>query len=333
MSRARPWRGARKGTATCAGDQTRISGSQMKYMLVNIIYAVSDGVEISEERFIKLLEACIFIATVTEVEEIFDFCMENYYEIELEMLSMVQRDLLFSSDDREYSRMRGQINRKIMNFLSSAKSYLDQAPLRMVDIFGKTSKEFKSFKIETNRSYDQKIGYRVLEALRNHSQHYGYPVGAINFEAVWQTDREQPRHVFTVDPIISIENLKKNKRFKKSVLDELVSLKSPVYFKSLLREYIDGLGEIHETFREQICEKLSSSIAKIETAIQMYVDRPGNKQRSGNEPIVVIKYKSDNEVAVERIINTEFLDFLRYLRFKNRNLTNVSTRFVSSEYS
>lgn len=305
----------------------------MTHMIVDAYLNTYLGVEITNEQFNKLNDACKFIRSITTVEEIFDFVMENYYELELEMLSMAQRHLLFQIDSLEYSRVRGQINRKVMNFLSSARSYLDQTPARLSEWFGKPSQAFDALEAATNRSYDRRFGYRVLEALRNHSQHHGYPIGAVDFSAKWQTERKRPLNVYKVDPVIKVDELRNNGRFKKSVLKELLDVKGPIYFKALLREYIDELGEIHENFRGQIDERLNQSAFDLDKARLMIEEKLRKANEDCNIPMALVSFEDPNHILLENFISQDMIRFLEYLTMKNDNIKNVSTRFVNSEHS
>jgi Salmonella virulence plasmid 65kDa B protein len=96
--------------------------------------------------------------------------------------------------------------------------------------------------------YDQSLGYRVMEALRNYSQHFDLPVHAL----VARSDRERDiskRVAVSVVPQLNIPLLSLGGHFKRTVLAELAQCGKFVDLLPLTREYVDGLRRIHKEFR------------------------------------------------------------------------------------
>ena len=147
----------------------------MGYILTSFEALSTSNIAVSENEFNSIGQAIDTIRIATETEEAFDGFIENYFELEQELLSITLRHMLFSGDNIEDYKMRGVIGRRLMNFMSSARSYLDYMPKFLEKIFGEDCAEAKAFSDATNKAYDGRFGYRVLEALRNYSQHRGYP--------------------------------------------------------------------------------------------------------------------------------------------------------------
>ena len=72
------------------------------------------------------------------------------------------------------------LNRLILNLLSSIRTYLDHTETRLKRTFGEPSEEFKLFKNLTSESFDNHFAYRFLSKLRNYSQHCGLPTGSLS---------------------------------------------------------------------------------------------------------------------------------------------------------
>ncbi|RZL45076.1 MAG: hypothetical protein EOP00_18240 [Pedobacter sp.] len=70
------------------------------------------------------------------------------------------------------------INRLILNLLSSIRSYLDFTETRLKREYGSESDEFKLFKLAQSKAFDENFEYRFVYILRNYSQHCGLPTGS-----------------------------------------------------------------------------------------------------------------------------------------------------------
>lgn len=78
--------------------------------------------------------------------------------------------------------MNLNINRYIMNFLSSVRIYLAHQETNLKKKNGKDSQKVKLFEKACNKAYDSNFSYRFLYKLRNYTQHFGMPVGEISLQ-------------------------------------------------------------------------------------------------------------------------------------------------------
>jgi hypothetical protein len=83
-------------------------------------------------------------------------------------------------DFSEFSSQFIDINRLILNLLSSVRTYIDHTETRLKRTFGDKSEEFNLFKELTSKCFDDHFAYRFLSKLRNYSQHCGLPTGSIS---------------------------------------------------------------------------------------------------------------------------------------------------------
>jgi hypothetical protein len=72
-----------------------------------------------------------------------------------------------------------EINRKLTNYLSSFRLYLDFCESRLKRRYGKDSIEVREFKEACSTAFDTSFPYRFVTKLRNFSQHFGMPIGHI----------------------------------------------------------------------------------------------------------------------------------------------------------
>lgn len=75
----------------------------------------------------------------------------------------------------------------------------------------------------TSPEYDARLGYRVMEALRNYVQHRGLPLHSITVGGGWIDTEEGRRRKEKTTLYLNVDTLAEDKDFKKDVLDELRS--------------------------------------------------------------------------------------------------------------
>jgi hypothetical protein len=114
------------------------------------------------------------------------------------------------------------LNRQVLNLLSSMRTYLDHTETRLKREFGDKSDEVSEFKKLTGEAFDSSFSYSFLEKLRNYAQHCGLPAGQI--QVVSKGD-EEDKTVNTMTLILERDDLLKNfvwtpKKVKENLLKQ-----------------------------------------------------------------------------------------------------------------
>jgi len=238
----------------------------MRYGIARLVLGSGDFLEISSEDYDRYREAKQGTIAILQIEEKMDIVLKNHLELENSMLDIALKDVMFAAFDWHRGREQvHEINRRVINLLSSVRLYLDQAAHDFSQLFGKDSAKYSNFKKLTNVAYDSAIGYRSMEALRNHVQHRGLPIDI--YEPI-------TRHSETLDgqriarrsiaPKLDLDELSKHK-FNKIVLAELQSNENDD-LKTLLRGYIDALGGLHIGIRDLMAVDLAGWKGSLEGA-------------------------------------------------------------------
>lgn len=113
----------------------------------------------------------------------------------LEDYLSLEQHLLLEGFDRGRNPLRTaqlDMNRRIMNLLSSIRSYLDHTETDLKRRFGETSDRYQRFKTLTARLYDAQFSYRFIYRFRNFVQHCGLPLDKFNHRA---SPRSRSLHV------------------------------------------------------------------------------------------------------------------------------------------
>jgi hypothetical protein len=179
----------------------------MMYGITSAIMGFSGFIEIDEAEFEHIKAARANLFELLLLEENLDLVTENFQEYELELLSIASRNMVFhDADDISMSRERIIVSRRIVNLLSACRMYLDQSAHHINNIYGENSEKSKAVKNEGNLQYENSLGYRIMEALRNYVQHRGFPIHSILFSGEWIDidDEAKSRLHHTVIPRISV---------------------------------------------------------------------------------------------------------------------------------
>ena len=73
------------------------------------------------------------------------------------------------------------ITRRLSNLLSAARLYVDQIAQDLHDAFGSQHQVSNEIKVKLSTEYDARLGYRVMEAVRNMMQHRSLPIHRLSY--------------------------------------------------------------------------------------------------------------------------------------------------------
>jgi hypothetical protein len=282
---------------------------------------------LSKDEFMCITSSQQKLLLMLGIEEKFDALLQNYAEYEYTLLNLAFERSAFQ--EWEWSALMGDIytvNRRFANVLTMARVYVDHTK-QDLDFISGTQKDFT---VQLAKAYDNCLGYRVMEALRNHMQHRAFAV-SIRYPSDWRGDipssNARPRS--RVVPELEMQSISENKDFKQSVLRDLEqSSQKSNNITEFLRQYVEQLGGVHQWLRGQWSEIDTWQQTITETVVQY-------RQFAGYDAAgIVAVNETDSHTWTESTpIFTQPIERLKYLRHKNGLLTNLSLRYVSSETS
>ncbi len=304
----------------------------MKYGITDGLASFSEFIEIAKDEYEQIEKARNNLFEGLFIEEKFDLVSENYYEFETELLSIASRMMIFKDDNYfSMSRERNTISRRIVNLMTACRMYLDSINHHLKSIYGKDLSKVNLIEKEKSNQYDKRIGYRVIEALRNHVQHCGFPIhnAKFSYERVQLENETRLSHI--VMPILKVKTLEEDGEFKKSVLKELKSIdtKNGIDIRPFIRDYVEGIWEIHETTREII----SSDLIIWKEIINNTIDRFQKKTDKDTSISSLTLFKANHK---DHWINKTdiFQDYIKRIedyQSKNSLFINLSIRYASNE--
>lgn len=287
--------------------------------------APASFIEISKLEFNQIYQARLNLGVFQIIEERFDFLLENYTEFEKVLLDITLHTLVFGAGG--FSNLE-RINRRLANLLSSARVYTDQVK--------HLAKQFESLEINLAdilkkgfmNAYDTRLGYRVMESLRNYIQHRGFAVQALGYNQRKENKYGTDNLVFQIFPCLLLEELQ-GQKLRTSVLSELEAIGRIVPITPLLREYIEGLSFVHEIFRKGTQRGVDSCI----TLLKSVAERASKELTEKKGGLLVTSKDANGKTIKDLLINEDWLDEIRELSRKNPAPVELSTRYVSGECS
>lgn len=280
--------------------------------------------DISSEDFERLKTAKRGIVLVVAIEDKFDLVIANYEEFERDLLGLALHQMTYS--DLTWSSMRYAmqlVNRRVVNLLTAARLYVDQIMHDLSSLMPGDTSVVNRLRKKRSEEYDNKLGYRAMEALRNYTQHRDLPVHALSYPSSWLPSGEPTDLVYRAVPYVQTEELRQDKRMKEAVIVDLERIGKKVPLTPLIREYVESLSLIHQEFREGTEDHILEWETRLTEAIKECVTGPADRV------VRMIAIHDDGRFVEEEHIFDDLLRHRADLARKNQVLVNLSKRSVS----
>jgi len=295
----------------------------MKFFLSVDKVIKHEELEIGSCLYEELSKARTVLLNAFALEQTYDVLIENYLAFEKEILGRTMDYLV--RDAKGYDTFYEDINSfnlRLVNLLTTVKLFIDQSKQKVKKCIPEDLQESINIEQEFSKEYDKFKEYRFMEALRNHVQHNGLPIHFLSKGLSKDSYEEILHFEFHMELYCRLTVLKKDKSFKKEPLQEQ---EEKIDLKIAVRQYIESLSKIHNTFRDAISESTRRSRSTIENAHEKYKNKVGcntdfleayTKTAGGKEGIIPLLLEWDD-------IRLQLLD-------KNRELKNLRKRYVTS---
>ena len=133
--------------------------------------------DLSEEEYQSFRSSRNVISDHISIEGLFRLVDDNYGELCETSRAWIESYAANSIHSRISAEgLTNLMNRRLLNLLSSARTFLDHTSHRLVEIHGKGSELPDSFGKLRREAFDRTFSYRLMEKLRNFAQHRGFPL-------------------------------------------------------------------------------------------------------------------------------------------------------------
>lgn len=187
----------------------------------------------------------------------------NYYD--LQQAIKEHSISIINTDDRSIARaIMMDLNRRLINYMTSARSFVDHMETILKRKFGESSAEYITFKSATSKEFDDYFAYRFFYKLRNYAQHCGMPISRIHGKYNYDTETKSTSDE-TVMILFSRDSLLRNySEWGKIVKKDLINMEEDILINPYLEEFHQSLIRINGVIMSSKLEKLQESIAFFE---------------------------------------------------------------------
>lgn len=305
-----------------------------EYGLTRLVIGPTTFVAIGRADYEAISEAKNQLLECLLLEDGFDLVVENYLELETTLLRAAVRDVLGDPpfEQRSHDDMN-LFNRRFANLLTVCKMYRDQAPARVKRLFPENRRKMSEMKARFDGLRDSRLGYAVMEILRDDVQHAGFPVHALTYG---QANVGPGAVKANVVPYVSVDRILEDHRDSRDLkMTEQLRRKlgdrsgDKLDLRNLVRDYIEGLASVHDGLRKDLHTKIEHWDAILESARSQY---QAEDREHGKLPGLSAVIRDLTGVILEETQLPEHPQVnRRRLERKNRNLDNVQKVFVTSE--
>jgi hypothetical protein len=300
----------------------------MPYYLCKAVLAPSLRLEISEAEYAAIAEAWRSIFALINIEEEWDGLVQNYMELERDLLGSALEMMVLQRDSyEEFQQNRLVFSRRLSNLLHTCRSYIDHTPHYLKALPG--GEYVDVFARARSAAYDGHFEYRFMEALRNYAQHRGVPLHGAIYDTSWIEQDGEPKGLarHSVTAAIHLEQIKDDPKFKRQVLADIGDNLGKLDVATTTRAYLGALGGVHDTLRDALRPVLAAWLKTVREAIAKY-----EAENDGDTLALAIADYTDDHRLISRIsIFEAMLERVEGLMRRNASLVNLPRRYVTNE--
>lgn len=298
----------------------------MRYGIKRIVLGGSPFIEISESEYNQLLAEISSVVEIYGLEQKYDILLNNFIEFEIVLAELAVRHMTFFAIDYQKVQIdMSNVNRMLMNLLSSCRMYIDHVKQHCNRI-NNYNEVFRGVKELFSYEYDNSIEYEAVEYLRNYSQHRGFPVNSITYGANRdQAEGDAEQMCFSVSPFIDSTQL--SDPDKQNKIDKIVTcLGSKIDIKYIVRRYIESVSRVHTQIRSMYEEYFKKCEDDIMSNLQRYV--ACEAMDGGKHGIALVIDNGGNTYDILGYFNEDVVSYINMLKKKNSRVGKLSKRYV-----
>jgi hypothetical protein len=300
----------------------------MKYAITPVVRHRADPIEITEDEYRAIATAKDGLIAFIGIEQKFDLVLENYAEYERELLALavhqvVFRDVSYSSFQRETLT----VVRRLSNLLSSCRLYIDQIKHDLASTFGGSHAVIRRVNVKCSEEYDSKLGFRLMETLRNVMQHRSLSGFVLKYSNDADPPGPQALLRTRIVPLLEVDDLREA-GIKAAVGEELAGSEY-AEVSSKVREYVQGIANVHYEFREAAAHERQDWANVYRSAYERGNAAWAKGEIRGSDLIAVDEADTIRE---SRHVLLEPLDYLASLERKNAGPLALVRSYVSNMF-
>jgi len=183
-------------------DRYILSGYTNEPATAGIDWHLIEVEELADQALTEVMSAIHAVGVFDTHQSLYDICVRNYDDLLARWRDIEAQHQAEPATSTAYERRYNaqlEMNRRLMNYLSAFKTFVDHYETRFKRIDPEGTREYGAYTEITRLVFGRHFAYRFCSKLRNYVQHVGLPVGRIEF--VGSVDPNFPgdrsRHVYT----------------------------------------------------------------------------------------------------------------------------------------
>jgi hypothetical protein len=285
-------------------------------------------ITLSAAEFREIVGAIDSLLRVLDVEEAYDILISNYADYEKAVASiLIEEEVRGRLKGDAFNRDRRRMSRMTANLLSSVLLFQEVCDKAVKDLFGRSA--LAELRQEKERIAAGSFHYRVMEALRNHSQHEHFAVTGLSYGTNWleHGDEIKATRVHTFKPGLRVKVLRRFARWKDIVAEyDAMQAADPKLPETMdltyyLRSYVASIGDVLLYVRRLLDDQ--KSVEGWAEIIQRRVAEFTEADRNPVEMGIVAKHLRNDELVKEHHLGGALAEIVARLRKDNRKLVNL----------
>lgn|GEM_PF-5262268 len=203
------------------------------------MYAINS---LSQEGYDWLVKQILELDQISFIQDLFEIVKMNHQELKRKIESLTSLCEKAESTFESYKLNMLEVNRIILNTLSSIKMFLDHTQTRLSHILDQQHKELDNFKKLTHNAYDSSFAYRFLDQFRNYTQHCGMAPDSLN---ILHSFVENGKVKCVIQIFLYRDKLLPSFDWKKIIREDLKNKSEKIDFIELIDEKINILDKIN----------------------------------------------------------------------------------------
>ncbi len=305
-----------------------------RFGLTSRLWQAETVLPIEAAHFQELVSAKDCLLACLNLEEAYDLVILNYISFETAMVATVVGNLIEKGMARaEQEAARREIDRHIVNLLAVGEMYGDHLRVAAKRVFGRKSPERDAIDQAFEKQRTTFVGFRASEKLRDAVLHHALPVSSWSSGGRW-LDRDGEKmavlqHSFSVglDPSV-LECGRGSDPKLAGALKARADKDGSVSWTSIVREYVEGLSNIHKDARELFGDREKAALELIEIDRQMFRATDGVSEYPGLVVVVAVELGRGGRHKHEVTLEFDYEERIGPLRKKNGQLVNLYRREI-----
>jgi hypothetical protein len=209
------------------------------------------------------------------LEESYDALLQNAVEFETSVAQLASGQRLgISSFPDEHDIELRLINRRLMNFLATARAFVDSVKARFSEAGPSLPDGLEALEAFFSEQFDTSFSYRLMEALRNHTQHRASAIAQnLSITRSWRHVSGDSMRQLSVNPQVDRDALVNDKKVRRATSIEIATTcEDMIDIVPPLREYVRCLGVVADKAREYFAPQYESARASHSSILKAHIE-------------------------------------------------------------